>query len=91
MAAGLVVDTVVNCALSLQDEVAAKPDLPECGPKSEGKKACKNCSCGYADELDKAALANGEVPQKSACGSVTSLLSPLSFDFCLAAFESCVC
>jgi len=51
------------------DEVNSKPVLPECGPKSEGKKACKNCSCGFADELDKAAMSNGEAPVKSACGS----------------------
>merc|ERR1711977_166489 len=54
--------------LLTQDEINAKPVLPECGPKSEGKKACKNCSCGYAEELDKA-VESGEVPVKSACGS----------------------
>merc|ERR1712072_560032 len=54
--------------LLTQEEIAVKPVLPACGPKSEGKKACKNCSCGYAEELDKA-VASGEVPVKSACGS----------------------
>merc|ERR1711865_564599 len=62
-------DMIDEDDLLTQDEAAQKTELPECGPKSEGKKACKNCSCGYADEIDKAAMVNGEAPVKSACGS----------------------
>eukprot|EP00656_Telonema_subtile_P000946 TRINITY_DN10451_c0_g1_i1.p1 TRINITY_DN10451_c0_g1~~TRINITY_DN10451_c0_g1_i1.p1 ORF type:complete len:237 (-),score=65.27 TRINITY_DN10451_c0_g1_i1:156-866(-) len=60
-------------SLLTAEEIAAKPELPACGPKSKGRKACKNCSCGFADQLDaekKGELKAGDQPLfKSACGS----------------------
>jgi len=51
--------------LTEEDKVAPNKTLYKCGPKSEKKKACKNCSCGYAEEL-----AGAPPPEfKSACGS----------------------
>merc|ERR1711977_112221 len=34
------------------EEKAAKPELPTCGPKSKGRRACKNCSCGWDKQLE---------------------------------------
>ena len=56
-------ETIEESDLLTQEEIESKPILPPCGPKSEGKKACKNCSCGYAEELDMG------VTVKSTCGS----------------------
>lgn len=62
-------DMIDEDDLLTQEEIGAKPELPACGPKSEGKRACADCSCGYAEALDKEKIANGEVAVKSACGS----------------------
>eukprot|EP00658_Telonema_sp_P-2_P012490 TRINITY_DN14754_c0_g1_i2.p1 TRINITY_DN14754_c0_g1~~TRINITY_DN14754_c0_g1_i2.p1 ORF type:complete len:267 (-),score=68.21 TRINITY_DN14754_c0_g1_i2:367-1167(-) len=60
-------------SLLTAEEIAAKPELPACGPKSKGRRACKNCSCGFAAELEaekKGELKAGDQPlYKSACGS----------------------
>ncbi|XP_064640772.1 anamorsin homolog [Lineus longissimus] len=58
----------------LDEDDLKKPDpaslRAECGPNSEKKKACKNCTCGFADELEA-----GKTPKQktqaaaSACGS----------------------
>jgi len=63
------VDLVDEDDLLGEDDLK-KPDpeslkLPSCGPKV--KKACKNCSCGYADEL--AGEKKEEAPKTSACGN----------------------
>ncbi|XP_046843224.1 anamorsin homolog [Xenia sp. Carnegie-2017] len=55
----------------LLDEIDFKKPDPStlknnCGPKSGKKKACKNCSCGLAEELAKGV--ENALP-KSACGS----------------------
>ena len=51
--------------LTEEDKVAPNKETYKCGPKSEKKKACKNCSCGFAEEL-----AGAPPPEfKSACGS----------------------
>ena len=51
--------------LTEEDKAAPNKTKYTCGPKSEKKKACKNCSCGYAEEL-----AGAPPPEfKSACGS----------------------
>ncbi|XP_033119742.1 anamorsin homolog, partial [Anneissia japonica] len=63
------------------DDLLQKDDLirptaeslkaPACGPSSGRKKACKNCTCGLAEDLD--AESEGRTPQPraatSACGS----------------------
>jgi len=51
--------------LTEEDKVAPNKTTYKCGPKSDKKKACKDCSCGYAEELSGA-----PAPEfKSACGS----------------------
>lgn len=51
--------------LTEEDKIAPNKSEYKCGPKSAKKKACKNCSCGYAEEL-----AGAPPPEfKSACGS----------------------
>jgi hypothetical protein len=54
-------------AMDGMDTSLIKEALAECGPKSVGKKACKDCSCGYADELNTNDAA--AAPPKSSCGS----------------------
>jgi len=59
-------------SLLTEEELNAKIDLPACGPKSKGRRACKNCSCGFAEQLEaeKKELKAGDQPlHKSACGS----------------------
>ncbi|XP_071957882.1 anamorsin homolog [Antedon mediterranea] len=62
------------------DDLLQKDDLirptaeslkaPECGPSSGRKKACKNCSCGLAEELDGNSDGNSKPrAATSACGS----------------------
>lgn len=47
----------------------AKP-VYDCGPGAGGmRKACKDCSCGLADEERSQELAAAGGPAKSACGS----------------------
>lgn len=62
-------------SLLTEEEINAKIDLPACGPKSKGRRACKNCSCGFAEQLEEEKkqgkeLKAGDKPlHKSACGS----------------------
>ena len=59
----------------LDDMDLKKPDVVDkfdCGTDKEGKKkACKNCSCGLAEELEEGvAKATAKVAgEKSACGN----------------------
>ncbi|CAH1780159.1 unnamed protein product [Owenia fusiformis] len=59
----------------LDEDDLKKPDpeslkAPACGPNSASKKACKNCSCGFADELNgTSGQAKKSTEQASACGS----------------------
>lgn len=48
----------------LDDGITAPVNAP-CGEASARKRACKNCSCGFAEELEAEATAT----KKSACGS----------------------
>jgi len=55
----------------LTEEDFAKPDpnlkKATCGVDAPKKKACKNCTCGLADELEENKKASA--PVKSSCGS----------------------
>ncbi|XP_068169540.1 anamorsin [Antennarius striatus] len=59
----------------LDEEDFKKPDpaslkAPSCGPGSGKKKACKNCSCGLAEELEgKSSETQKSNLPKSSCGS----------------------
>ncbi|XP_011676401.1 anamorsin homolog isoform X2 [Strongylocentrotus purpuratus] len=65
------VDIIDSDAL-LEEEDLMKPD-PEslkatCGPNSGKRKACKNCSCGFAEELEQGKPAKAK-SVTSSCGS----------------------
>lgn len=70
-------DDLINTDDLLDDLDLKKPvvqDKFDCGTSKEGKKkACKNCTCGLAEELENDAVdkqkKNVEAPVKSACGS----------------------
>jgi anamorsin len=51
----------------LEDGITAPINVP-CGEASARKRACKNCSCGFAEELELESAASAP-PNKSACGS----------------------
>jgi anamorsin len=51
----------------LEDGITAPINAP-CGEVSARKRACKNCSCGFAEELEAESAASAP-PNKSACGS----------------------
>ncbi|XP_034389973.1 anamorsin isoform X2 [Cyclopterus lumpus] len=66
------VDLVDSDALLDEDDLK-KPDpaslkAPTCGEGSTKKKACKNCTCGLAEELESDGNPKTNLP-KSACGS----------------------
>lgn len=67
------VDLLDSDAL-LDDEDLKKPDpallkAPSCGEGAGKKKACKNCTCGLAEELDQESKGKNSKLPKSACGS----------------------
>ena len=70
-------DDLINTDDLLDETDILKPvvmDKFDCGTSKDGKKkACKNCSCGLAEELENEALGkqkkNQESNFKSACGS----------------------
>ncbi|XP_056271939.1 anamorsin isoform X2 [Pseudoliparis swirei] len=66
------VDLVDSDALLDEDDLK-KPDpaslkAPTCGEGANKKKACKNCTCGLADDLEGEGQPKTNLP-KSACGS----------------------
>lgn len=72
-------DEMINADDLLDEEDKKKPDdesLRVCGTTGK-RKACKDCSCGLAEELEAetkgSASAAGNNP-KSSCGSVSLLL-----------------
>jgi len=70
-------------ALLGEDDLKAKPkEVSEC-VASNGKKACKNCSCGLAEKLAEGEDASTAAPT-SACGSVSPppALSPTFLSPC---------
>ncbi|XP_022108102.1 anamorsin homolog [Acanthaster planci] len=57
----------------LEEEDFSKPDpsslKAECGPNSEKKKACKNCTCGFAEELEQGKTKVTKKTVTSSCGN----------------------
>lgn len=52
----------------------------DCGTASTGvRKACKNCTCGLAQELEQEEHAAAKTAVKSACGSVSNRKRTLNF------------
>ena len=43
----------------------------DCGKDVKKRKACKNCTCGLAEELDAGKIS--EAPKTSACGNVSAV------------------
>lgn len=77
-------DKLLNEDEILTEEDKKKPEVAECKPTANGtekaKKACANCSCGLADQLEKEARdkvssssttnpTDGQSAGKSSCGS----------------------
>ena len=70
-------DDLINTDDLLDAMDLKKPDIMDkfdCGTSKEGKKkACKNCSCGLAEEIEQEATnvqkTNKQAAAKSACGS----------------------
>ncbi|XP_071785957.1 anamorsin homolog [Asterias amurensis] len=66
---------IIDSDKLLEEEDFTKPDpstlIAECGPNSAKKKACKNCTCGFAEELDEGAVKSDKVKKSvtSSCGS----------------------
>ncbi|XP_014285968.1 anamorsin homolog [Halyomorpha halys] len=63
-------DDIIDADELLDEEDLKKPDpasLKVCGTTGK-RKACKNCSCGLADELEKETSTVKETP-KSSCGN----------------------
>lgn len=63
---------IIDSDALLEDEDLLRPDTGnlknECGPNSGKRKACKNCTCGLAEDLgDK--KSSSQKPFKSACGN----------------------
>jgi len=65
-------DDLIDSDALLDENDLKKPDpetlRAECGPGSGNKKACKNCTCGLAEELDQGVEPKKKTPE-SACGS----------------------
>jgi hypothetical protein len=70
-------DDLIDTDTLLDENDLKKPDLTkiDCGTtdvNSGKRKACKNCSCGLAQELENEVVvnkSNTQLPAKSACGS----------------------
>lgn len=84
-------DEMIDADELLDEEDKQKPtseSLRVCSTTGK-RKACKDCSCGLAEELDaeaKGASVDPNQTQKSSCGSVSTLSSypiPIRLIFCL--------
>ncbi|CAF0938967.1 unnamed protein product [Didymodactylos carnosus] len=65
-------DDLIDTDALLDEEDRKKPDIKnyDCGTASNGvRKACKNCTCGLAQELEKSEYDSAAKNVKSSCGS----------------------
>jgi len=65
-------DELIDTDELLDDEDRKKPDIKnyDCGTSKTGaKKACKNCTCGLAEELEQEEHQEAKKNIKSSCGS----------------------
>lgn len=53
-----------------------------CGTTGK-RKACKDCSCGLAEELDAAQKPVNTAEAKSSCGSVSNIIQESLLQFCV--------
>ena len=51
-------------------KVMTPVSIKSCGDAAKKKKACKNCSCGLAEQLSDMEKKQAPINQKSSCGSV---------------------
>ena len=62
----------------LEEEDLKKPEPMVCGVPSDGeakkRRACKNCTCGLAEQLESETASQAANQVKSSCGSVSNYI-----------------